>query len=68
MLFGKDVNEFPNFLQSLWAAQHLKVFKSMSAKSRLMRGRCKRLPLKQALQLLHTDPEGQAFGKELNIK
>lgn len=32
MLFGKDVNEFPNFLQSLWAAQHLKVFKSMSAK------------------------------------
>lgn len=24
--------------------------------------------LKQALQLLHTDPEGQAFGKDLNTK
>lgn len=27
-----------------------------------------KLHLKQALQLLHTDPEGQAFGKELIIK
>lgn len=24
--------------------------------------------LKLALQLLHTEPEGQAFGEELNIK
>lgn len=68
MLFGKDVNEFPNFLQSLWAAQHLKVFKSMSAKRQAYERDVQRLHLKQALQLLHPDPEGQAFGKKLNIK
>lgn len=31
-LFGKDVNAFPNFLWSPWAAQYLKFFKSMTAK------------------------------------
>lgn len=64
-LFGKDVNAFPNFLWSPRAAQYLKFFKSMTAEQ-LMRGRCKRqLHMKQALQLLHADPKGQAFGKEL---
>lgn len=70
ILFGKDVNGFPNFLWSLWAAQHLKFFKSISAKRQAYKRQLQKtkLHLKQVLQLLHTDPEGQAFGKELNIK
>lgn len=67
ILFGKDVNAFPNFLRSLWAAQHLKFFKSMSAKRQAYEREVQKtkLNLKQAL---HTDRESQAFGKELNIK
>ena len=70
ILFGKDVNVFPNFLWSLWAAQHFKFFKNMSAKRQAYERELRKtkLHLKQALQLLHTDPEGQAFGKELIIK
>lgn len=70
ILFGEDVNALPNFLQPLWAAQHLTSFNSMLSKRQAYEREVQNTKayLKQALQLLHTDPEGQAFGKDLNIK
>lgn len=50
--FSKDVNAFPNFLQSLRAAQYLKFFKSMSAKRQAYERKVQKTKfhLKQALQ------------------
>lgn len=70
IFFGEDVNALPNFLQPLWAAQYLTFFNSMLAKRQAYESEVQKtkLYLKQTLQLLHTDPKDQAFGKELNIK
>lgn len=53
ILFGEDVNALPNFLQSLWAAQYLTFFNSMSAKRQAYENEVQKtkLQLKQALGL-----------------